>query len=187
AEIAATLRQMNLKEVTTDNLADGGWSVWMAKNQARVLADPALRKLITDATHFEDFTAFGTTYSEKDPGVRLQAALLQKYGGILKAEGIVGSDRFPPDKADKVMGEALKAIDEMVADPTKREAAATEFFAKVEEGRKIVLEQGVMKDVSVTQGDTQLIFVDLTKLGDLTVFQQWLGMRRAASRSGTRR
>ncbi|KAB2839255.1 hypothetical protein F9K50_07880, partial [bacterium] len=115
AEIAAAMRKMNLREVTTDNLADGAWSVWIAKHQARVLADPALRKTINEATHFEDFTAFGTTYSEKDPGVRMQAALFQKYGEILQRNGIVGSDRFPPDKAHQVMGEALAAIDRMVA------------------------------------------------------------------------
>lgn len=179
AEIAAGLRELNLREVTTDNLADGAWSVWIAKHQARVLADPALRKLIGEATRFEDFTAFGTTYDAKDPGVRMQAALFQKYGEILQRNGIVGSDRFPPDKAHQVMGEALAAIDKMVADPQLREAAASEFFAKVEEARQVVLEQGVMKDVSVTEGDTQLIFVDLTKLGKFTVFQQWLAIPRA--------
>ncbi|MCC6273541.1 MAG: FHA domain-containing protein [Deltaproteobacteria bacterium] len=175
-EIAAGLRALNLREVTTDNLADGAWSVWMAKHQARVLADPALRKLIAEATHFEDFTAFGTTYDTKDPGVRMQAALFQKYGEILKQNGIVGSDRFPPDKAHQVMGQALAAIDQMVADSKLREAAAAEFFGKVEEARKVALEQGLMRDVSVTEGDTQFIFVDMTKLKDFTVFQQWLAV-----------
>ncbi|HKY61947.1 MAG TPA: FHA domain-containing protein [bacterium] len=179
-EVAAALREMNLKEVTTDNLADGGWSVWIAKNQARVLADPSLRKLVLEATHFEDFTAFGTTYNPKDPGVRLQAALFQKYGEILKNNGIVGSDRFTPAQADKVMREALSAIDQMVADPAARKAAATEFFEKVEQGKKIAAEQALMAEASVHQGDTQLSFFDLTKLGDFTVFQQWLALPRVS-------
>ncbi len=184
AEIAAALKQMNLKEVTTDNLADGGWSVWIAKNQARVLADPALRQVITEATHFEDFTAFGTTYSENSPGVRLQAALFQKYGEILKANGIIGSDRFSPAQAQEVMGEALRVIDDMVANPANREVAAKEFFTKVEAARKQALESGLMKDASVHEGDTNLSFFDLTKLSEFTVFQQWLALPRVEAVSG---
>jgi len=183
--VAAALRELNLREVTTDNLADGGWCVWIAKNQARVLRDPELRKLIGQATHFEDFTAFGTKYDSKDPAIRLQAALFEKYGEILKANGIVGSDRFPPEKAEKVMGEALKAIDQMVDDPAARETAAAEFFQKVEAARAKAGADAVMGDASVHEGNTNLSFFDLTKLGDFTVFQQWLALPRVEVSPGT--
>jgi len=184
AEIAAGLRELNLKEVTTDNLADGAWSVWIAKHQARVLADPALRKTINEATHFEDFAAFGTTYDAKDPSIRLQAALFQKFGDVLQRNGIVGSDRFPPDKAQAVMGEALRAIDLMVGDPVAREKAAGEFFSQVEEARKIAGTDGLMKDASVHDGDVNLSVFDLTKLGKFTVFQQWLALPRVEAQAG---
>ncbi len=184
AEIAAGLRELNLKEVTTDNLADGAWSVWIAKHQARVLADPALRKTINDATHFEDFTAFGTTYDPKDPSIRLQASLFQKYGEILQRNGIIGSDRFPPDKAQVVMGEALRAIDQMVGDPVAREKAAGDFFTQVEEARKVAGTDGLMKDASVHDGDVNLSVFDLTKLGKFTVFQQWLALPRVEAQPG---
>ncbi|MCE9624187.1 MAG: hypothetical protein K8R69_01850, partial [Deltaproteobacteria bacterium] len=179
-EIAAALRELNLKEVTTDNLADGGWSVWIAKNQARILADPALRKRVEAATHFEDFTAFGTEYNPKDPAVRLQAALFQEYGKILKDNGIIGSDRFTPAQAPKVMGEALNAIDKMVFNPNLQEASAAEFFEKIEAGKKVASEKGLIPDASVHSGDTNLSFFDLTKLGEFTVFQQWLALPRVA-------
>lgn len=175
-EIAAAIREMNLKEVTTDNLADGAWSVWIAKNQARILADPGLRKKIAEATHFEDFTAFGSQYDSKDPAVRLQAALFQEYGKILRDHGIVGSDRFTPDKARKVMDEALTAIDKMVFNPIVQEAAATEFFQKVEMAKKVALESALMTKASVHSDEIQLSFFDLTKLGEFTVFQQWLAL-----------
>ncbi|MFO1464033.1 MAG: FHA domain-containing protein [bacterium] len=182
--VAAALKELGLKEVTTDNLADGGWCVWIAKHQAKVLKDPKLRKLIADATHFEDFTAFGTEYNSKDPGVRLQAALFQKYGEILKAHGVVGSDRMPPEKAQQMMGEALAAIDQMVSDPVAREAAAQEFFQKVEAGKDKAAAQALMGEPSVHQGETNLSFFDLTKLGDFTVFQQWLALPRVEPSPG---
>ncbi len=183
--VAAALRELNLRQVTTDNLADGGWCVWIAKNQTRVLADPALRKLIGEATHFEDFTAFGTEYNPKDPGVRLQAALFQRYGEILQQHGIVGADRFPPEKAGQVMGEAVAAIDKMLADPTAREAAASEFFAKVESGREKAAAQALIPEASVHEGETNLSFFDLSKLGDFTVFQQWLSLPRVEPKAGS--
>ncbi|MCC7344971.1 MAG: hypothetical protein IT573_08530, partial [Deltaproteobacteria bacterium] len=183
--VAAALRELNLRQVTTDNLADGGWCVWIAKNQARVLADPALRKLIGEATHFEDFTAFGTEYNPKDPGVRLQAALFQRYGEILQQHGIVGADRFPPEKAEQVMGEAVAAIDKMLADPAAREAAASEFFAKVESGREKAAAQALIPEASVHEGETNLSFFDLSKLGDFTVFQQWLSLPRVEPKAGS--
>ncbi len=216
-EVAAAIRELNLKEATTDNLADGGWSVWVARNQARVLADPALRKTIAEATRFEDFSAFGTVYIEEaktkkvaelvaggmpEPkakaladqmarsgeifpeGIRWQAALFQKYGEILKRNGVVGSDRFLPAQAEKVMGEALAAIDQIVYDPAARDAATAEFFGKVEEGAKAAAEKALIAEASVHQGDTTISFFDLTKLGDFTVFQQWLALPRVAP-SGT--
>lgn len=182
--VAAALRELHLRQVSTDNLADGGWCVWIAKNQARVLADPALRRLIGEATHFEDFTAFGTEYNPKDPGVRLQAALFQKYGEILKDNGIIGSDRFPPEKAELVMEQAVAAIDKMLADPAAREAAATEFFAKVESGREKASAEGLMAEASVHDGEINLSFFDLSKMGDFTVFQQWLALPRVEPNSG---
>ena len=183
--VAAALRELNLRQVTTDNLADGGWCVWIAKNQARVLADPALRKLIGEATHFEDFTAFGTEYNPKDPGVRLQAALFQKYGEILKQHGIVGADRFPPEKAEQVMGEAVAVIEKMLADPAAREAAATEFFAKVEAGREKAAAQALIPEASVHEGETNLSFFDLSKLGEFTVYQRWLSLPRVEPKAGS--
>jgi ppGpp synthetase/RelA/SpoT-type nucleotidyltranferase len=184
-EIAAALRELNLREVTTDNLADGGWSVWVAQNQARVLADPNLRALITEATHFEDFTAFGTEYNEQAPGVRLQAALFQKYGEILASHKIVGSDRFSPAQAPQVMAEALRVIDQMVDDPTQREAAAEDFFTQVEAARETAVAQGLLREISVHEGSTDLSFFDLSQLGDFTVFQQWLALPRVETRAGS--
>jgi len=182
--VAAALRELNLKEVTTDNLADGGWCVWIAKNQAKVLKEPGLRKLISQATHFEDFTAFGTEYNSQDPGVRLQAALFQKYGEILKAHGVVGSDRMPPEKAKAMMEEALAVIDLMVSDPSAREAAAKEFFQKVDAGKDQAAAKALMGEPSVHEGKTNLSFFDLTKLGDFTVFQQWLALPRVEPSPG---
>jgi len=183
-QVAAAMRALNLREVTTDNLADGGWSVWIARNQARVLRDPQLRELIEAATHFEDFTAFGTTYSEATPGVRLQAALFQGYGEILSRHGVRGSDRFSPAQAVAVMGEAMQWIDGLLADPAQREAQAQEFFGRVEAARAIASDRGTIAEASVREGDTRLTFFDLRALSDFTVFQQWLALPRVTGPDG---
>ncbi|MCC6271966.1 MAG: HD domain-containing protein, partial [Deltaproteobacteria bacterium] len=55
---------------------------------------------------------------------------------------------------------------------------------KVEEGAKAAAEKALIAEASVHQGDTNISFFDLTKLGDFTVFQQWLALPRV-SPSGT--
>lgn len=182
--VAAAIRELNLRQVTTDNLADGAWSVWIARNQARVLREPGLRELIESATHFEDFSAFGTEYSEHSPGVRLQAALFQRYGEILRENEIIGSDRFSPEQAPQVMDAALRAIDEVLANPSTREQLATEFFNQVAQAVPVAADRALMPEGSVHEGSTNLSFFDLTQL-PFTVFQQWLALPRVEPRQGT--
>lgn len=180
--VAAAIRKLGIRQVTTDNLNDGAWSVWLARNQARVLRDPALRTLIRDATFFEDFTAFGTNYDRSSPGVELQAALFKRYNDILTRHQIRGSDRFTPQQAEAVMAEAMRAIDSLVTDPAavwNRRAEAESFWRGVDEA------VGALKRDAAMDGPTAdgVIFYDLSRVSQYPTITQWLAVPIAHSLS----
>lgn len=174
-DVDAAVKLLNITSVTTDNLADGMWCIWIARNQQRVLRDPALRQSIRDATRFEDFTAFGSAYARGDPGVELQAALFGKYGEILGANGIKGSDRFPPSLAEKIMTEGHRVIDEMLANPAARKAAAEKFWGEVDAATRVAKEKAIMPE-SV---DGQVNFYDTKALSEYGTLAQWLAIPQA--------
>lgn len=174
-QVREAMRLLNIKEVATDNLADGAWSVWMAEHQAEVLRNPELRGLIREATYFEDFTAFSQgKYDRNDPAVELQASLFSEYGKILAQHGIKGSDRIPPDKAEAIMTETVTAMDKMISDPGSRAKAAETFWTNVDAARAKA-EGAVIYEAQV-DGKTVMKFYDMKQLGDFTVFEQWLAV-----------
>ncbi|HSA58204.1 MAG TPA: hypothetical protein VLJ37_00785 [bacterium] len=179
AQVREAMRLMNIKEVATDNLADGAWSVWMAEHQAEVLRNPELRGLIREATYFEDFTAFSQgKYDRNDPAVELQASLFSEYGKILAQHGIKGSDRIPPDKAEAIMTETMTAMDKMISDPVSRAKAAETFWTNVDAARAKAEDpaNGVVIHEAQVDGKTVMKFYDMTKLSEFTVFEQWLAV-----------
>jgi hypothetical protein len=174
-DVDAAIELLNISAVTTDNLADGMWCVWIARHQRQVLSDPALRQTIRDATRFEDFSAFGSAYKRSDPGVELQAALFGKYGEILSANSIKGSDRFPPSLAEKIMAEGILAIDKMLSDPAARLAAAEKFWGEVDAATEVAQAKALMSE-SV---DGQVNFYDTKALSDYGTLAQWLAIPQA--------
>lgn len=173
--IDRAIQRLNIREVTTDNLADGGWCVWIARNQGRILSDPNLRALIRKATHFEDFTAFGSNYSRTDPAVELQAAIFSRYNEILQENGITGSDRFPPERTQAVLDEAMTAIDQMVGNPAARSQAAQRFWSDVDAATQAA-RGAVIRNASV---EGEIVFFDMEALKDFGTFTQWLAVPQA--------
>lgn len=175
AQVREAMTRLNLKEVATDNLADGAWSVWMARNQSQILKNPELRALIREATYFEDFTAFSQgKYDRGDPAIELQAALFAQYGRILRENGIAGSDRIPADKAEAIMADTLKAMDAVLANPTERARLADAFWENVDAARAKA-EAAVIHEAQV-DGRTVVKFYDMAQLNGFTVFEQWLAV-----------
>ncbi len=185
-EIDAAIRELNIREVCTDNLADGGWCVWIAQNQAMILADPLLRQLIREATHFEDFNAFGNAYNRKDHAVTLQAALFRRYGQIL---GPAPSDRFSPEQAQDILARATQDITALLDDPMLVEKVAGEFWAEVDLAKEVA-KRVAMHEVTL-DGKRVVAFYDMAKvveipgpdgrpvkmkMQDFTVFAQWLAV-----------
>src|SRR5262249_37646219 len=137
-QVLKAIELLNLKQVTTDNLADGMWGVWIAKNQAAVLRNPRLRSLIREATYFEDFTAFSQGhYDRKSEGVELQAALFSGFGRILKNHGIEASDRMPPEKAAPIVEEAMNYMERVIYNYDARSRAAENFWNNVDQAHAI--------------------------------------------------
>lgn len=175
--VDAAVELLNISSVTTDNLADGMWCVWIARNQRRVLSDPALRETIRKATEFEDFTAFGSAYSRLDPNVELQAALFGKYDGILNANGIKGSDRFPSALTETIMADGCHAIDAMLANPTARREAAERFWTEVDAAAVIASTKALMPE-SVPG---QVNFYDTKAFSKVGTLAQWLAIPQSHS------
>ncbi|MBU1917663.1 hypothetical protein KKF63_06040, partial [bacterium] len=176
--IERAVQELNIGAATTDNLGDGGWCVWMARNQRQVLADGNLRNMIREATFFEDVSAFGTTYlgQEGSPALQLQAAIFFEYNRILDEHGIVGTDRFSDAQAASILEQACAAIDHMVADETARAQAADAFFRDVEGTAHLASEEAVISNASV---DGQVVFFDTSKLGGASTFTRFLAIPRA--------
>lgn len=174
--IDVAIAKLNLRAATTDNLADGGWCVWVAKNQRRVLENPQLRALIRQATSFEDFTAFGSTYyagQRGTPGIELQAAIFGEYNAIIKKYELKFFDRFSPAQAEAILNDACAAINKML-DPASvksgmRRKAAEAFWTGLDAARDQARTKAFMPDVSVAgkvsvYDNTQLKGIDtLTK------------------------
>lgn len=172
--VERAIARLGIREVSTDNLADGGWCVWMASKQRRVLSDAALRDWIRQATHFEDFSAFGNEYERSDAAVELQAALFKHYGDILRSHGIEGSDRFPPAKAQVILGEAMDGIDALLVDPSLRGRMAREFWAEVDAARGVA-QSSIVLERSL-EGRLAFAMYDLGPLKPYSIFAQWLSV-----------
>lgn len=174
AQLDFAIRALNIREISTDNLGDGGWCVWIAQNQRRVLSDSALRDLIRRATHFEDFTAFGNYYDRQDPAVQLQAAIFKRYGDNLRAKEIFGSDRFPPDKSKAVIADAMRDISELLDHESLRAEVAEAFWSEVDAAREVA-RQSVILERS-REGRNVFSMYDLIPLRPFSIFAQWLSV-----------
>lgn len=191
--IAAAIVQLNIKRATTDNLADGGEALWIARHQAEVLRElkngGELPRLLRRSTEFIDFTAFGNNYDRSDAAVELGAALLYSYGGILKRHGIQGSDRFSGEEAATLMHEATSLVDGMIRNPQARKYAAQTFWANLDKAKAVA--GGAVTGEGTVNGRQVLAFYDVTKpveiidgqgniethrLSDFSIFAQWLAV-----------
>lgn len=151
-----------LKDPTTDNLGDGALSIWIANNLSTIVQNPNLRKLLGQATFYEDFGMFGTRWKEieqtaKDPtqlraARELSEALFNGYDRLLRefrtanpgSPGVNESDRFNmlPEKAQReLMSRALEHIDRVVQNPEYRSEQANQFQKAVEVARPMVQAQ----------------------------------------------
>lgn len=135
-----------LERVHTDNMGDGLWGVWVARNLERVAGDPALRDTIRRATGYEDFGVFGqkaSALARVDPklaeATELQNAIFHGYDDILKRFKLA-DDRFgtlPPEQQRELVDQGLAVIDRALADPAHRAARAREFAASVERSAEL--------------------------------------------------
>jgi hypothetical protein len=126
--------------ISTDNLGDAMWSIWIRDHFELVVGNSKLRETIRHATHFEDFGGFGRiaekAAAESGPdsvlyqSIELQKAILVQYDDLLttyskKYPGLIAGDRFdklPPSAQIELVTEAKIAIDTALSDP--RELAA---------------------------------------------------------------
>ncbi|MBI3017409.1 MAG: hypothetical protein HYY62_05385 [Deltaproteobacteria bacterium] len=158
--------------VTTDNLADGGWSIWIAQNLEKVISDKAFRNLIRLATEYEDFGVFATEFQQRavqafeqgdfslKQAMDLQQAILRGYDEILTKYGVKYSDRFhllPKREQQKLMQDALNIISMCLESPTFLKGKIEAFLyyqtgaiRAVEAGhlsmREILLQDGLGED-----------------------------------------
>jgi|GEM_PF-4728931 len=172
--VAAAIRLLNIREISSDNLGDGGWCVWIAQHQRQVLENPSLRDTIRRATHFEDFTAFGNNYERNDPAVQLQAAVFKRYGDNLKSKGILGSDRFPPAQAKVVVGDAMQDISLLLSDSALLKKTANEFWAEVDAAKEVAARSILLEEF--VGGRRVLAFYDMAPLRSFSIFAQWLAV-----------
>ncbi len=183
-QAAAGLLQLNLKEISSDNVGDGlGWPVWMAKNQARVLLDGDLRTTIREATLHEDFAVFGGNYlngkndvADLSPAIKLQSAIFLAYDDALRSAGVSGSDRVPSDAAEAAATSVGKAIDALLKDPAAVERGCHDFFFQVGMALTTVEEHALIKGASIAdgKGGYALPVFDVSKLPpELGTFARW--------------
>lgn len=147
AEKVARLKQDSAIH-STNNLGDGAWSAWIAKNIERVAADPALRARIRTATEFEDFGFFGAKAYVSAKGnpalteaIELQQAVFKVYDQALTRHGIKGSDRFdalPAAKQRILMDEVMADMTRVVDSPGLRQSNAKSFAADIESAKNQV-------------------------------------------------
>ncbi|MDD5657227.1 MAG: hypothetical protein PHF00_08230, partial [Elusimicrobia bacterium] len=131
----------SFSNISTDNLGDGAWSMWILNNIERVAADPVLRQRIRLATHFEDFGVFGRqayASARNAPNLakalNLQQAVFKAYDDALKKYGLSGSDRFgslPPERQRALMDEVLRNMTRALDDPNARAELAGAFGQEV--------------------------------------------------------
>jgi hypothetical protein len=182
------------ERVHTDNLGDGMWAAWIARNIRRVAQEPALREKISRATHYEDFGLFGRQAVEQaksDPklaeAIELQNSILHGYDAIVR-DNKLSSDRFdslPAERQREVFERALAHIDRVLAEPDYRAAQASEFEKNVEAAR-IAAEKAAIKppaellrdpDAARVLRDVRL--VDYDKLDGHGLFAGWAGQARS--------
>jgi hypothetical protein len=179
-QVERAMRHLDIQSVTTDNLGDGAWSVWCAQNQRRVLGSAALRNLIREATHFEDYAAFGGDYDRSAPGVELQAAIFLMYGNLLESYGIRGGDRITelaPADQGMLMHMAMNAITQMVDVPDIRRAAAQQFWHELDQAIELVPSAEMFRRTIVD--GSEIAFYDLSVVQQFSIFQQWLAFPAA--------
>jgi hypothetical protein len=185
-DVKKTIANLNLRQVSTDNLGDGGWCLWIARNQERVLRDPGLRRLIREATFFEDFSAFGDGFDPKAPAVRLQLALFDRYNQIVQKHGLQMMDRLsglPTEKVEQAMNEVVAAIDEVLPKegseelpPTTLEAGDKTWMGILQEAAPLAKREATMKE-SVAG---KILFMNLDVLKEkYPIFTRWLAVPRA--------
>lgn len=192
--------------VTTDNLADGAWSIWIAQNLEKIIADEALRHMIRFATEYEDFGVFATEFQQRalqlsqqgdfslQMAMDLQQAILRGFDEILKQYGVKYSDRFnllPKREQQRLMQEALNVISMCLESPTflrgKKDAFLyyqAEAVGAVEAGyqslRKILLESGLGEEFLGRIEDSVYYFngnaIDATHYG---IFASWAAPAQA--------
>ncbi len=174
AQVQRAMEDLNIREVSTDNLADGAWCVWIAQNQRRVLMNRNLRETIRQATYFEDFSAFGNNYDRTHPAVELQSALFKHYGDRLRDYGVSGSDRFSASRADELMMEVVRDITHVLRDPALRRQTAMVFWQEVDRAREVAARSVVLDRQD--QGRSLFAFYSTRALREFSIFAQWLSI-----------
>src|SRR3989338_9232962 len=146
AQKMADLKRI-FRRVSTDNLGDGGWAVWISQHLDEVAANPALRDKIRLATFYEDFALFGGTRFEQQAtqamkeAKELQDAILNGYDTLLEKYGVSGGDRFhmlPPQKQQELMREAQALIDDVLKNSESRAQGARAFTGMQTQASKAV-------------------------------------------------
>lgn len=173
-QVHRAIKALNIREVSTDNLADGAWCVWIAQNQRRVLMNPDLRRLIREATRFEDFSAFGNDYERGAEAVELQAALFKSYGDRLRSRSLQGSDRFPAAQAHELMKAVTRDINLLLRDKVLRRAEAAQFWLEVDTVREVAAQSVVLE--RARGGRRLFAFYDTGPIRHFSIFAQWLGV-----------
>ncbi|MCX5797595.1 MAG: hypothetical protein NTY77_19060 [Elusimicrobia bacterium] len=186
---AARLKQ-DFARVSTNNLGDGAWCVWIAKNLDLVARDPALRQRIRLATGFEDFGFFGPkAYADakSDPAlaqaIELQQSIFKGYDQILRKYGVKDSDRFdrlPAAKQRRLMDETLQFIGQSLDDPAFRGRNAKAFAAEVEQARQNVRAAEIKPSVP---GLEDVFVFDADKIPGGGLFANWGGPPLAHGKS----
>lgn len=178
---AARLKR-DFARVSTNNLGDGAWCIWIAKNLDLVARDPALRQRIRLATGFEDFGFFGPkAYADakSDPAlaqaIELQQSIFKGYDQILRKYGVEGSDRFdqlPAEKQRLLMDETLRFIGQSLDDPAFRGRNAKAFAAEVAQARENVRAAEIKPSVP---GLEDIFVFDADKIPGGSLFANWGG------------
>ncbi len=176
------------ERVYTDNLGDGLWSAWIARNIGRVASDPALRDRIRMATDYEDFGFFGRKAlaqaqgdAAKAEAIELQHAAFNGYDALLKRYGL-NSDRFgslPKPQQQQILEGALGHLDRILDDAVFRKAQAAEFGRSLEQARKAAEAARLPIAPEFADALSHITVIDAGALAKQGVFAAWGGAAQA--------
>lgn len=192
AEEKAERVRSEFRQVYTDNLGDGAWTMWIVRHLDVVVRLPGLRDLIRKATWFEDFGTFGSRHRldprSIDPrlydpaAVELQKAVFRVYDDAMAKKGLL-SDRYeslPPAERAQVVEEVLAGMTRMLSDARLRAESAKAFDRGVDsnlaEARKAVWGPKRLDALLERRDVSKKAFDDIVVVGRFSsgrVFQDW--------------